>query len=157
MTNMLLQTSSTAEVSLSPEVETARALFAVGDYDDVLRVVLPLIQDSNPHPTNTFAAGLLKACVESQRDQDAECLDTLEGATKWLDQMPPMLRGRFHGQRALAHRNLDQVDNAVIEYEAARFWATKADDEQTLASVRNNLAKVYSDVGRFQDAIMDVE
>lgn len=139
------------------DIEAARALFAAGDYGDVLKVVTPVLARPNVDAESRFAALLLKACVEFSLQQHEESLATLKVAGLLLDQMPPELKGKFYGQRAVAHRNLDEIDDALIDYEEARFWARKIKDEQTEASVRNNLAKIYSDLDRFDEAIIEVD
>ena len=154
---MLTSAIPTLATEWATEIETARALFSAGDYDDVLRVVGPIIDRPRVDGITRFAAFQLKACVESQRDQYERCLETLRQAGPFVDEVPPDLRGKYYGQRALAYRHLDQIDKALIDYEAARVCATEARDEQTLANVRNNLAKVYSDAGKFAEAIVEVD
>lgn len=138
------------------ELEMARALFANGDHDDVLQIVDPLLlRDADD--VSKFAAFQLKACVHSERQEWEQCLEVLRISGALLDEMPADLRAKYHGQRALAQRNLDQTDEALVEYEAARNAALEAGDDRIIATVRNNLATVYAIVGRVDEAVMEVD
>lgn len=139
------------------ELETARALYAAGDYDDVLRVVEPIIARDGVDAITRFGACQLKACVQSQRGEWRDSLETLKLTAPLVDHLPPELRAKFFGQRALAHRNLNQLADSLIDYEAARFYAQEVGDDQSEANVRNNLAKIYADEGRVDDALMEVD
>lgn len=154
---MIDSASSQQVESLSGDLEAARALFAVGDYNDVLSLIEPIISDEEASVSDRCDALRLRACVESERGQWVGCLGTLKDAAPLIDLMPADKRAKFYGQRALAHRNVGEVDAALVDYEEARYWAKKAGDQQTEASVRNNLAKIYSDVGRGEEAIVEVD
>lgn len=154
---MITTTFSHETLKSTNDLETARALFAVGDYDDVLALVTPIIDDSGTNPADKCSALRLQACVETERKQYGESLETLAKAGHLIDEVSPDMRAKFFGQRGLAKRNLGNIDAALVDYAAARHWACEAGDKHTEAGVRNNLAKIYSDVGRFEEAIIEVD
>lgn len=150
------QASSTIDRELTPELELARAFYAVGDYDDVLQTVEPLL-NRELDPLSRFTACQLKACVHSERQQWLECLDVLRVSGPLIDEMPADLRAKYYGQRALAHRNLNNADAALVDYEGARDAAIESGDERIVASVRNNLATMYGHEKRINEAIREVD
>ena len=153
---MPLQETSTTATQWTTELEVARALYAVGDYGDVLKIVEPLLSRETD-ALSRFTACQLKACVHSERQEWVECVETLRVSGPLVDLMPADLRAKYHGQRALAHRNLNQTDAALLDYEAAREAAFEAGDEQILASVRNNLAAMYGHQKRLEEAILEAD
>lgn len=153
---MPLHETPTITTEWTTELEIARALFANGDYDDVLKVVEPLLL-RQLDALSKFGACQLKACVHSERQEWQECLDVLRVSGPLIDDLPADLRAKYHGQRALAHRNLNQTGAAILDYEAARDAALDAGDELILAGVQNNLAAIYGRENRFDEAIAEVD
>lgn len=136
--------------------EAARASFDLGDDDEVIgliRSALPLLAGTEER----FKALLLMACSEWRKGWAKQSLQTLRKAAVLFDEMPARLKGRFHGQRAVAYSRLKNHDAALLDLESAKFWAEEADDQEEIAIARNNLAKQYSDVGRFEEAIIEVD
>lgn len=152
---MLLHETPT--IAWTAEIEMARALLSAGCYDDVLGIVDPIAIRDGLDALTKFAACQLKAVAHSERGEWVECRDALTLSAPIVDELPPELRGRFFGQRALAHRNLDEIDAALVDYEQARDCAIAVGDDQTLANIRNNLAKVYSDQERVGEALIEVD
>lgn len=140
----------------SAAYETARACFDSGDDDEVIgliRTALPSITESE----GRFKALLLMACSEWRKGWAKQSLQTLGKASALFDEMSPRLKGRFHGQRAVAHSRLKNHDAAVVDLESAKFWAQVANDQEEIAIARNSLAKQYSNAGRFDEAISEVD
>lgn len=140
----------------TPVYEMARACFDLGDDDEVIitiRAALPSLTD----PQERFKAYLLMACSEWRKGWVKQSLQTLSKAAPLFDKMPPKLKGRYHGQRAVVHSRLKKRDAALMDLEAAKFWAEQAGDEEEIAIARNNLSKQYSDAGRFEEAITEVD
>src|SRR5688572_3726509 len=145
---MPLRKTPTVADQSTGELEMARALFAVGDDGDVLRIVISVIERADADPVDRLAAFRLKACVEWRRQEFAQSLETLQQAGPLVDAAPAESRGKYFGQRALAYRSLNQIDAALVDYEAARECAGEIQDRQTEATIRNNIAVVYGEVGR---------
>lgn len=138
------------------EIDLARNLFDSGDDDRVIDTVRALLP-SLPGSEKKFRAYLLLACSEWRKGWARQSLQTLRKASVMFDRMPARLKGRFHGQRAVVHSRLKDPDSALLDLEAAKFWAEEAGDEEEIAIARNNLSKQYSDAGRFEEAITEVD
>lgn len=135
--------------------EMARACFDLGDDDEVIRLIrvaLPSFTD----PAERFKALLLMACAEWRKGWAKQSLHTLSKAEPLFEEMAPRLKGRFHGQRAVAHSKLKHNDAALMDLEWAKFWAEQANDHEEVAIARNNLAKQYGVAGRIEEAIEEV-
>ena len=133
----------------------ARALYDDGRYFECsseTRRLLRLLKDES----DRLRAMLLLASSEWELGRRDECLQIMVEAGSLLDNAPVQLKGKFYGQRALLYRNAGELDRSLIDYEEARFWARAARDLEVEARVRNNLAKVYSDLGRLDDALREV-
>lgn len=153
----IMPLQETPTITWTAELEMARALFAVGDDDDVLRIVLPICERDDGHPIDRLGALQLKACVEWRRHEYTQSLETLKRAGTLVDDAPLDLRGKFFGQRALVYRSLNQIDGALVDYEAARECANDCGDATTEATIRNNVAVVYSDAGRTDEALLEID
>lgn len=140
----------------SAAYEMARACFDLGDDDEVIattRALLPSLTD----PKEQFSAYLLMACSEWRKGWAKQSLQTLSKAALLFDKMPPKLKGRFHGQRAVVYSRLKNQDSALMDLQSAKFWAEQGNDEEEIAIARNNLSKQYSDAGRFEEAMIEVD
>lgn len=143
-------TYATVKESVDP-LSFAKQCFETGEYDPALAVIGDLVAEGR----EVFPALLLKACIESERGQYSQCLKTLKQAGEFIDTADPRRRARYYGQRAYANKKLGNMDSPLVDYEAARYWAQRAGDELCEASVRNNLAKRYSELGRLDEAIRE--
>lgn len=137
-------------------VAEAREMFDAGDYRSVIEFCDPLLPTINTNDVR-FKILLLKACAEGELRLYADCLGTLKLAGPLIDAAAPIAKARFHAQRAYVRVKLDKKDEALVDYEAAKFWAETAGDDLTVASIRNNLGKVYSGLDRFDEAIAESE
>ena len=62
------------------------------------------------------------------------------------------LKGDFYNHCALALKNLDKKTEALGQFELARYYHQRSRHKIYLATVENNLANLYREMGRFQDA-----
>lgn len=154
---MQLKESHTITTHWTAELETARALYEVGDYEDALRVLAVMMAIPDLDSVNRLGGYLLKACIEWRQQDLARSLETLGMAGPLVDSAPPELRGKYFGQRALAHRGLYQTDAALVDYEQARDCAMETADARTEASIRNNIAVIYNELGRRDEALVEID
>lgn len=94
---------------------------------------------------------IYKAICLCERGRYAEGLAALNG----FDVDPvgdPTLKGRFFGQRALALVNLEKIDSAIIDYEAADYWLEQAGNLTFQAAVKVNLARWHSKASNHRKA-----
>ena len=135
------------------KIEIARSLYFAGDYDAAIEEAEILIASGGI--AERVGGLLLKACIQSERDQFSECLDTLKVAGPLIDQASAKSRAAFYGQRAFARVKTGRKKDALIDYEAARVYAQESGDQLAEATVRNNLARIYGQCERFDDAITE--
>jgi len=134
-------------------VDQARSLYFDGRHDEAL--IEAEVLCLSPEPLERLSGLLLKACIQAERNEFSESLDTLKIAGPLIDAAPARSKAAFHGQRAFNRVKIGRKNPALVDYEAARFWASEANDELSQVSISNNLAKVYSDVGRYENAISE--
>src|SRR6266850_773100 len=95
--------------------------------------------------------------VEISSNKFAEALSLLEQAAPLLDRVDdPAIIGRFHMQKAIAHRNLggsENLDRALIENAAAGIHFEQANHKRYLARVENNTGVIFRELGRYGEAI----
>lgn len=139
--------------SIQTKADEARALYLAGRFDEALDIAEALIE--SPDPAEKLSGLLHKACIQSERDQFLDSLETLKLAGLLIDQAPAKSKAAFHGQRAYCRVKLERNDKALVDYEAARVYAQEAQDELAEARIRNNLARVYSRLDRLDDAIVE--
>lgn len=136
-------------------VEMARACFDLGDYQEAIalaRDVLPSLREKD----EKFSALQLIACSQARQGMYRQSLETLAEIASLVDDLPPASRAKFFGQRAFAHSKLGSNDAALMDLEDARYWSEECGDQESLARVRNNLAKQYKQAGRFDEALAEV-
>jgi tetratricopeptide (TPR) repeat protein len=120
------------------------ALNRLGDVDSDLRAVL-----------------LIRAGIIEERTR------RLQNALNYYGEAKPLvdrsqdhvLKGAFHGERALVFRRLaapenreDYMDKALIEYAAASFHYEQAGNQRQHARIENNLGYLYFMMNQFRDA-----
>lgn len=151
MTTTVSDKASDDVVPALSGIEMARELFISGDYAAAISAALPLTQPGNPTPTR-IAALLLQASAESELGSYSDSRSTLETLSPLIEYGTARQQAHFYGQRAHVHRKTGNIDAALTDYEGARVWAIASEDDSTIARIRNNLAKIYSEVGRFDEA-----
>ncbi|MDX6576504.1 MAG: hypothetical protein QOE96_2457 [Blastocatellia bacterium] len=134
------------------QIELALCYWRSGEINEAVAFITD-IQPANPEIQ--FEAKLTKALFEREIGKIDTALDTLKSIESSAEAMPPVLRGQFHQQRAVALRRTTSdgnLDRALVEYEAALVAYEEADCFKGEAMVRNNLATVYREFGDYQRA-----
>lgn len=100
-----------------------------------------------------------RTLVEIWTGRYHDALNILDEAEHFFQIAPDVIKGRWHGQRALvlrrlgvAERRTDYFDRAIIEFTAAIFHFERAKHERYCAVAENNLAHLLSNVGRYREA-----
>lgn len=159
MTTVQTKTISEVVPVVGDGLDLARALLHSGDYEACITECRSA-RKSAPGPVKQMAASLLEATARFYQGHYGESLKALDAASGLVDRVAPIQKAKFFAQRAATLRKRNDKkksdkDAALIDYEAARFWAEDANHELTLASIKNNLAKMYSEAGRFDEAIAE--
>lgn len=142
------------------QCEMGLCYWRLGAYDEA-RLVLgealkPLTEADAELKGKIF---IRQALVEIWDDRYAEALSILREAEPVFESAGDALKGRWHGQKALALRRLasaerrpDYMDRAIIEHTAAIYHYERAGHERYCANNQNNLAYLLSKLGRHAEA-----
>ena len=104
--------------------------------------------------TTDVSALLYQTCACTERGEYKKALSILSEMV--IDSAAPRIKWSFYHQRALAHSRTGNQDAALIDYTAARDWARESGEDICQARTQNNLAKLYSEVGRLDEALEEV-
>lgn len=159
MTTAQVKTNSEVVPVVGDGLDLARALLHSGDYEPCIAECRTARLAAHG-PVKQMAATLIEATARFYQGHYGESLKVLEGASGLVDRVAPLQKAKYFAQRAATLRKRNDKkkcdnDAALIDYEAARYWAEDANHDLTLASIRNNLAKMYSEAGRFDEAIAE--
>lgn len=144
-----------ADGECPPELELARVLYDSGDFGACLVEVEPFTRPPAGKAVRCEAL-LRKARCLSELGKFRDSLNTLEKILPFIDDQPARFKSYFHHQRARNRKKLLKTDDALLDYEAARFWAEESgEDPLSEAAIRNNIAKIYSEQGRFDEAVAE--
>lgn len=133
-----------------------QVFYYAGDYDSAHREADSAIANADTD-SDTVEGLLAKARIHFDEYRYADSLAQLRLIDKKLDGAEPRAKARAFGQRAAVYAKVGKNDKALIDYEAARYWAKEAGDELCEACIRNNRARLYSKTQRFEEADDDVE
>lgn len=110
----------------------------------------PCLCRSNSRRSSSSASSFFRRASRS---------DVLQEAQEFFEGLDDALKGRWHGQMALALHLIgvaeglpDYLDRAAIEYTAAIYHYEQAGHERFCAVNLNNLAALLYRVGRYQEA-----
>jgi tetratricopeptide (TPR) repeat protein len=96
--------------------------------------------------------------VEISSGRYTDALALLNTAADLLAQVSDdWLHGCYHFQRALVYRNLENVDEALVEYSAASMYFANAGHTRYLARVENNIGFIYLQLGRATEALSHLD
>lgn len=144
-------TATLVKGAYSEAADTARALYDDGKYKEAIKKADSVLNGDAPESIKLKVLHTKGAALWEIGQSDA-CFALLAEAGPLIDRAEPRSRASFFGQRALLFRSAGRLDDAMVDYEEARFWAQEAGDQQIEARVRSNLAKVYTELGRFEEA-----
>ena len=134
------------------QIELALCYWRSGEINEALAYI------DGVHPKTPqleFEAKLTRALFETDLGQIDEALSTLRSVELIADEMPDILRGQFHQERAVALRKRptkENLDRALIEYQTAIIYYQDGSCLKGEAMVRNNLASIYRDFGDYNQA-----
>lgn len=97
-----------------------------------------------------FLVGLNSSIFGSSKVRDA--LASLKNVETLIDSVSDLYRAKFFLQRGWLRRRLNQIDSAIIDYEAARILFESSDAPRYFAVATNNVAGLLIDADRFDDA-----
>lgn len=104
-------------------------------------------------PRVRFQALLAASVVQADLSNYSIALGCLDECEDLVENVNPVLRGKFHNQRALVLRRSGQdIDRVICEYEAARYFFEQASDVDRLANVAVNLSRVFCEAGMTTEA-----
>lgn len=129
----------------------ARALYDDGKYREAIAEARR-VREVESDARDVLQSLFIEASAWWELGESVECLACLDLAGPLIDGAESSLRGNFYGQRALHYRKFGEYDLAFVDYQSARDCFRDAGNREGEARVENNLAKVYSDLGRIDDA-----
>jgi tetratricopeptide (TPR) repeat protein len=96
--------------------------------------------------------------VEISSGRYGEALALLNAAADLLAEVSDdWVHGSYHFQRALVYRNLENVDEALVEYSAASMYLANAGHTRYLARVENNIGFILLQLGRATEALIHLD
>jgi tetratricopeptide (TPR) repeat protein len=94
--------------------------------------------------------------ISSGRYEDALAL--LNDADGFLGEVADdWIHGSYHFQRGLVYRNLEKVDDALVEYSAASMYLTNAGHTRYVGRVENNIGFILLRLGRTTEALIHLD
>jgi tetratricopeptide (TPR) repeat protein len=139
-------------------LQLSRCYWRCSEHDEAMILIADVLASYSDSDTRLYAL-TLKAVFEGDRGGDS--LEILVQAEPLAGEFAhPLLRGKFHGERALALRRLSEkqpdpeplLDRAIQEYECASVCFELANSPAYGARVLNNLSEIYRRCGQFEMA-----
>lgn len=113
------------------------------------------LPDSNTTRLHTYIIKTLIGLALKRYDEILEIVTPLE--KEFENCGDDCLIGDFYLNCGVARRNLGRPDEALRDYEQAKFYYRKAQQKGFLAVVYNNLAYLYKAEGRFAEALEAID
>lgn len=96
--------------------------------------------------------------VEISSGRYTDALTLLNAAAAFLAEVSDdCIHGCYHLQRAVVYRNLENVDDALVEYSAASMYLASAGHTRYLARVENNIGFILLHLGRNREALIHLD
>lgn len=142
------------------QYELGMCYWRLGAFDDSRDILKGAFNGLGVEDAELKAKILIRrTLVEIWTSRYHDALKILDEAEQFFQTAPDVIKGRWHGQRALvlrrlgmAERRTDYFDRAIIEFTAAIFHFERAKHERYCAVAENNLAHLLSNVGRYHEA-----
>ena len=157
----IFETLQDPEKIAEARIELAICYWREGAYDEarlILQEVLRILPDEE---NELKASAILRSAIveiSAIHYSDALCI-LADAAPLFSAGISHALKGKYHGNMALALRNLgtgephdDYIDRALIEYAAASFHFEQAGHTHFRARVENNLGFLLFTIGRNDEA-----
>ena len=142
------------------QYELGICYWRIGAFDEA-RVVLDTAAGGVVDQDAELKAKILirRSLIETWAGRYHDALEVLRAAEPFFAGLNDALKGRWHGQMALALRRIgvaegraDYLDRAIIEHTAAIYHYELAGHERYCAVNLNNLAMLFYRLGRYQEA-----
>lgn len=155
-----------AEKVAEAQTDLAYCYWRQGEFDEARIVLRGVLSQLSASAGEVKAVALIRsAIVERGANRLNDALRVYIDAAPFFEKISNhALKGNFHVGYALVLKNLglaegreDYIDRALLEFTAASFHFEKAGHERFHARVENNLAMLFSKVGRFAEAHEHVE
>jgi CheY-like chemotaxis protein len=140
--------------------ELAICYWRLGAFDDARVVLDQAARVVGDQDVELKAKVLIRrSLIETWASRCRVALDVLQEAQEFFEGLDDALKGRWHGQMALALHLIgvaeglpDYLDRAAIEYTAAIYHYEQAGHVRFCAVNLNNLAALLYRIGRYQEA-----
>ncbi len=86
-----------------------------------------------------------------------DALHTLSQATALLGEAEDSHRGSYHLQRAMIHKKMGLLDDALIEYSAASLYLDRAGQVRYLGIVENNIGFILLELNKHDQALTHLD
>lgn len=142
------------------QAELGACYWRLGAHDDarvIMREALQTLTDADAELKARIH--IRRTLVEISENRYYDALNILKEAESVFESATDVLKGKWHGQKALvldmlatAERKPELFDSAVIEYTAAIYHYEQAKHERYCARNLNNLAMLFFKFGRYSEA-----
>lgn len=142
------------------QCELGACYWRLGAYDEARLVLAEALKGLTDADVELQARiHIRRAIVEQCENKFSDALSILKEAEPVFASADDALKGRWHGEMAVAlemlattESNADRFDHAAIEYTAAIYHFERAKHERYCATNLNNLAMLLYKLGRYRDA-----
>ena len=159
LTKSLRQFQSQRQKSKVAEVkyELSRCYFRLGAYDEARLILDEAVNSLDEGDAELKAKALIRrSLLEIWTGRYQAALEVLRNAEPFFEGCNDAIKGRWHGQTALAldklanaERSTDYLDRAIIEYTAAIYHYEQAEHERYCAVNLNNIAMLLYEFSRY--------
>ena len=146
--------SHATRIAPSPQLQFAWDLYFSGGFEECIVQLEPYISEDVEVDIRRTALLRKSRCL-SELGRYRDALRALLAVAPLVDEAGPQFKSQFFHQRAHVKRKTGDDNGALIDYAEAGFWAEEINDELGQACVRNNIAKLYSEADRLDEAIKE--
>jgi CheY-like chemotaxis protein/tetratricopeptide (TPR) repeat protein len=143
------------------QIDLAYCYWREGGFDDARVILQEALSRASDLDAESLALGVLRSGIVEQSAKRLH--DSLKLYADNFALFEPLesdaLKGKFHHEFAIVLRDLgvaeqrqDYLDRALIEFSAASVYFERANLSRHQACVENNLAMLYSTIGKFLEA-----
>lgn len=142
------------------EYELSICYWRAGALDEARLILQEALRKLDADDVETKAKILIRSTlVEVSAGRYHDALKILDDAEPVFNLAPEVVRGKWHGQRALTLRRMgvaegrsDYLDRAIIEFTAAIISFERVGHERYCGNAENNLAMLLHKLGRYEEA-----
>lgn len=137
--------------SLEAQSWLAWSDYRAGDLDSAMELSGKLLQGELDRPTR-FRLLLLRSTVYWTQGFPDQAFAELLLMEPLYDECGPLAKGKFHEQRALIYRGKNELDRAIVDYDAAITFFREAGNVRWQGVATSNLVNVYLETEQFEKA-----